>query len=112
MKFITHISLLLLSTWSAQAQLEVNVPVCGMDIGTCEDGSTVVREPPYCEFQPCPDGSCTLDLGTCPDGTQVSRVPPRCFFEPCPGDACTQDVLVCSDGTTLNRQPPDCEFPE
>ena len=70
---------------------EDGLAACTRDLRTCDDGSSVGRDPQNnCEFYECPDaptvGACTLDVRACPDGeTFVSRDPSNnCEFEACP----------------------------
>lgn len=68
---------------------------CTEEAKVCDDGSTVSRSGPMCEFAACPgEGGaepdavmCTQEAKECPDGTYVSRGGPDCAFDACPGGA-------------------------
>lgn len=60
-------------------------PACTEEAKQCPDGSYVSRQPPACDFKPCPTGvACSADAKQCPNGSFVGRVAPSCEFAPCP----------------------------
>lgn len=68
---------------------------CTEEAKVCDDGSTVSRSGPACEFEACPGAGepepdavmCTQEAKECPDGTYVSRGGPDCAFDACPDGA-------------------------
>ena len=77
--------------------------VCPTDAKLCEDGSSVGRIGPDCEFAKCPNEleeetkpnkptACPRDLRWCPDGSNVGRSGPECNFAECPSEPVPSDV--------------------
>lgn len=74
---------------------------CTEDARLCPDGTSVVRVPPDCEFEPCPKCSeGDTRNGTCPDGTQYLRLS-------CDGNGEWHEVVYVRNPCETVEEPPE-----
>ena len=73
------------------AEAEVTSKTCPREVKVCQDGSTVMRILPDCEFAECPE----------PKEEKVTNLLSA---------GCSSQTKICSDGTVVGRQGVDCEF--
>ena len=91
-------------------------PSCSPQPKTCEDGSTLNRVLPDCDFEgSCPEPECSPEK-KCPTPS-CSEGPFACPEMTCDGGdcveskpTCSSDTLTCDNGETFSRILPNCDF--
>jgi len=81
---------------------------CSKEFFTCQNGMTVIRVPPTCQFEDCP----VTKKDSAPASAGLAATVTAQSVSGLRNDdgTCAEDYYICPGGSRLYRQLPDCEF--